>query len=171
LANVLTFWQLPEEEEEFLDFLLSTGVVVAYPNHWVMTSEETEPQPLRRCLAQSNPKQCLLGLDSDAAHVVVGAKSQENEHFLSVDVLASCLIGYSRPQFRGECKLGQSNLSASLQYPSAEEKPDWFQSWVKNVFAWIKKRASKKYKHQGYSYPATHLAVQRAEEGRVELVL
>lgn len=173
MAIAFTFWQMPEEELAFLDFLDSTGVIVAYPDHWVKTEAEALPTPVRAYLAAHNPSQVFLGLDSGQLDVVVEPKIEGEEKFLSVGLIPSCLIAYSRPCFRSAYHLGKSNLAAYLEtYKEGVKhaKPEWFHSWAKQVFSWAKKHAKKKCVHQGFSYPATPLVLKLVEEKRIEAV-
>jgi hypothetical protein len=173
MAKVFTFWQMLEEEVEFIDFLETTGTVIAYPDHWVRTEAEVSPQSLRTYLTQHNPLQVLLGLESGKADVVVGNRVQGEEQFFDVDLMSSCLVGYRRPRIRPVNQLGKSNLATYLDFykgDSPQRKPDWFQDWVKQVFSWAKKRANRKCVHQEFAYPATPLVEKLVEEGQIEVV-
>lgn len=169
MASVFTYWQLPEEEAEFLDFLDSTGIVVAYPNHGVKTPQEADPQPIRVFWAKNAPLRCMLGLDSNKASTVLEFKSQGDEQFYSVSLMNSCVIGYSRPNFRNGNHLGQSNLAAYLQYSDGSKKPDWFWKWTNQVFRWAKKKAADKQEYHGYFYPATQRVVEEVHKKRIIL--
>ena len=35
MAAVVSFWQVPEDEKDLLEFIQGTGRVVALPDHWV----------------------------------------------------------------------------------------------------------------------------------------
>ncbi|VTS04882.1 hypothetical protein [Tuwongella immobilis] len=173
-TSVFTFWQMPEEEVALLDFLDSTGAVVAYPAHWVKTLEEASPCPVRSYLAEHNPDQVDLGLGTHDADVTIESQEKGREQFFYVTSMQSCLIGYSRPRFRSCNQLGQSNLAAYLDVCKESvlhAKPDWFQSWVKQVFSWAKKRAKKKHVLRGFGYPATPLVLKAIEEKHIEAVL
>lgn len=169
MAIAFTFWQLPEEEDKFLDFLDSTGIVVAYPDHWVKTRQEADPQPIRPYLAKNDPLTCLLGLDSYKAATGVEIMSQGDEQFFSVPMMDACLIGYSRPRFREGNHLGKSNLAAYLQYSDGSKKPDWFRKWTNQVFRWAKKSAADKQKYHGYFYPATQRVVEEVDKQQIIL--
>jgi hypothetical protein len=164
---------MPEEEEAFLDFLEGTGAIVAYPDHWVRSEVEVSPSPLRSYLAAHDPVQLDLGLEAHVEDVTIENQWKSDEQFFYLSTIRSCLIGYSRPCFRNGNQLGQSNLAAYLDFlkdGALQLKPDWFQSWVKQVFTWAKKHAKKKCAHQGFSYPATPLVLKLVEEKQIEVV-
>ncbi len=166
---VFGYWLMPEEEAEFLDFLDTTGTVVAYPNHWVRTKVEAAPSPLRSYLAEHNPNLLKLGLGQHSGEELI--KSMDQEQFFGFDLMDACLIAYTRPRFRIGNQLGKSNLAAYLDVSTdnaLHPKPKWFQLWVKQVFTWAKKHAQKKCVHQHFSYPATQLVLKLAEEGKIE---
>jgi hypothetical protein len=170
---VFGWWQMPEEEAEFLDFLDSTGTVVAYHEHRVKTEAEITPFPVRSYLAENNPAGVVLGLGPHTADVIINCLEKDKEKFFGVDLMKSCLIGYSRPRFRNGNQLGKSNLAAYLDFlkdGALQPKPDWFLSWVKQVISWAKKRAKKKCVHQGFYYPTTPLVLKLVEEKQIEAV-
>jgi hypothetical protein len=164
---------MPEEEADFLAFLDSTGTVVAYPDHWVKTEAEAEPSLIRSHLAEYNPAQVDLGLEPHTKDVIIENQVKDHERFFYITSIRSCVIGYSRPRFRNGNQLGKSNLAAYLDaYEDniRQAKPDWFQSWVKQVISWAKKRAKKKCIHQRFYYPATPLVLKLVEEKQIEVV-
>jgi hypothetical protein len=165
---------MPEEEAAFLDFLESTGVVVAYPDHWARAEAEASARPLRAYLAESNPGQVLLGLETGKADVVIGTKTKEEDQFYHVELMSSCLIGYRRPRFGNDNLIEQSALAAYLDFfkdHARRAKPEWFRAWVRRVFGWAKRHANQKCVHQGFSYPATPLVRKLVEENVIEIRL
>jgi hypothetical protein len=172
VPKALTFWQTPDEETEFLDFLDTTGVVVAYPSHWVQTGTEVLPLPVRAFLLEKQPRQVLLGLERADADAIISPQVDGTRPYLSVDFMSSCLIAYSRAHFEPDGRLGKANLSTYLDFLAGTEikrKPVWFQSWVKKVFTWARKHANKKCVLHGFEYPATPLVKKLVEEKRIEL--
>jgi len=171
---VFTYWQMPDEEPELIEFMGTTGPVVSYPGHWVRTLVEAKPIRIDRFLIQYNSGPALLGQAAHSTEVIIEPAEKDNQQFFSVNLMNSCLIGYNRSQLRGGNRLVQSNLCAYLTiYKNHVEcpKPEWFQSWVKRIISWARKRAKAKCTLQGFPYPATPLVAKLAKEREIELEL
>ena len=172
MPAVVTFWQLPEEEQLFLTYLESTGTVLALPDHWVKKKEDLSPRPIRAFIADHDPDQLLFGLEEHLAQIPVERWEYEGQWgYQGPSAMDSCLIAYHRPKFRDEKKLGQSNLAAywtSLDESQSAiiDKDPEFVRWGKRVFAWVRRHTPEQ--HQRYR--TTKRAKEVVENGVVELV-
>jgi hypothetical protein len=176
MPAVVTYWQLPEDEKEFLDFLLTTGKVVAMPDHWVKTTEELAPQSIDRFIQQHNPDQLKFGLERHPLQASVEAREFEGEVLFGVPVMKACVIGYSRGRLRDGNNLTQSNLAAYWDYPNEDatrmvEKDAQFINWAKRVFAWVRKATSERLDCHNHPYRATKRVKNAMQRGQLEVVL
>jgi hypothetical protein len=171
---VFTFWQLPEEEGDFLDYLESTGPVVACPNHWVSTEAEASPADLRPYLAKYDPDTVKLGLSSHLEEVVIQKITEKDKPVMfSTDLMTSSLVGYTRGRITGAGQLERTILAAYLDLPEegGTLKPAWFRRWVKKIFAWVKRRASGTCTLRGFAYPATPQVLKLLDDRKIQLAL
>jgi hypothetical protein len=174
MPTVVTYWQLPYDERDFLAFVESTGPVVAVPTHWAKGSEEFIPEPLSAFIQRHDPDQLLLGLEG---HVQAAVQAREIDGTLVFGVphMKSCVVSYGRGRLRGG-KLAQSNLSAYSQYPSQDasqllDKDQEFVTWAKKVLNWVRKATPERVECNGYPYRATKRVADAVREGKVEVVL
>jgi hypothetical protein len=173
MPSVLTFWQLPEEEAAFIEYLQTTGNVLALPSRWVKTREELSPQPIRAYLETHDPPQISFGLEQHLKDISPEPRIYEGESgFMQPSEMEFCLIGYNRPRFRRNTELGQSNLAAYWQRLDPEarilvEKPPEFVRWGKAVFAWLRRHTPEW--HQKW-YRVTQGAMAAKLCGKVEFV-
>jgi hypothetical protein len=58
---VLTYWLSPEEENEFVDFVASTGDIIAYSVEWKSDPKDVAPQNLQSAIGSANPAQIMIG--------------------------------------------------------------------------------------------------------------
>jgi hypothetical protein len=173
MAIVLTYWSLPEEEEAFLKYL-KTWDIYAYPPQTFPKASEVKPIPMDEVLRMNpsqvsfGPKQLLSDRDVAPRDVV-----DEVQHF-GVSAMHSQTITYSRPFFRRDGTLGQSNLCVYWKYPLpdlsgfVEKDPD-FIKWAKVVLSWSGKRAREKLLLNGYPYPATTKVKEMVEQNKLKL--
>jgi hypothetical protein len=168
MTRAFTFWQLPHEELAFLDFLETTGRVVAYTDKGFRTIDEACAWPIRDYFALQ-PAQCLLGIESPSTPIAIREKESDDARFLFVDLMGSCLIAYGRPQLRDGNLLSQSNVAAYLNFPNGTNKPDWFRAWVKRIINWLKTYASETCNYQHFPYSATVAVVEHVASGQIKL--
>lgn len=176
MPAVRTYWQLPEDERDFLAFLMATGTIVGMPDHWTRTKEELAPQPIVTYIERDDPQQFLFGLEEYAREAVIEPKSRDGEQFFSVGFMSAHLIGYRRGSIRDRNKLGQSNLAAYWEYLSEDNtelipKDPGFIRWAKKVFAWVRRATPERLECNGYPYPATRRVKDAVEQGQIEVVL
>ena len=172
MPAVVTFWQLPDEEEAFLSYLENTGTVLALPDHWVKKKEDLSPLPIRKFIADRDPNQLLFGLEERLAEIPVERWQHEGQWgYKGPCAMDSCLIAYRRPEYRGKGKLGLSNLAAywtCLDESGStiiDKDPD-FVKWGKRVFAWTRRHTPQR--HQRYRM--TDRAKEALENATMEFV-
>jgi hypothetical protein len=175
MPAVVTYWQLPDDEKEFLDFLLSTGSILAVPSHWVEAKEELVPQPIASFIEHYDPDQLLFGLEEYVLRPAIERREFDRKLLFGVPCMKPCLITYSRGKLRNG-KLPQSNLSAYLDYPSEGaskllRKEQDFVRWVKKVMGWVRKFTPEQAECNGYPYRATKRVSNAICEGKLEVVL
>ena len=175
MRAVLSYWQLPEDERSFLDFLQSTGDILAFPARGAKVKEELLPQPLVPYIDQDNPSQLYFGLERNAQQVIPELVEQGEARFFSVPSMKACLIGYRRGYFRDGNKLAQSSLSAYWDYPNEEatellNKDPEFIKWAKRVLNWVRRAAPKQVAFRGGLCRATNRVRDAVQRGEVEVV-
>ncbi|MFY9840639.1 MAG: hypothetical protein WAK55_30070 [Xanthobacteraceae bacterium] len=144
MISAVTFWRFPEEEDEFVRFLLSFGPIVAVPKGKVRDKSLLTPIPPTDLL-QQNPPQILLWLPTLVKDLPI--RSYPDEAVESFGVLFTRLpvFTYRRGQFRAPNQLTYSHVTGNWTVLSADEsrildQPDEFIKWGKKVLAWIRKQ-------------------------------
>jgi hypothetical protein len=139
MAAVLSFYQLPDEEETFLDYVESTGKIIAVPFEIVRTRSDFTPLLLRECLNRFNPNLVAFGLEEHSELIKIGAYFDKQGEYFTVSLMASPLIAYTRSRWRAPQQLGMSNLAAYWSYPNENgtamlDHPGEFIKWAKKIF-------------------------------------
>ena len=175
MPAVATYWQMPQDESDFLAFLLSTGNVMAVREQ-AETKAELEPRPFLEYIREVNPNQVFLGLEQYARTASLGIRMVDGNQQFSIASMSACLISYSRGRIRDGDKLTQSNMAAYWDYPNEDttamvEKDHEFVKWGKAVFSWVHKSTPVRLRCNSSSYPATRRVRDAVEAGSLELVL
>jgi hypothetical protein len=177
MPSVVTYWQLPEDEEEFLDFLVKIGAVMAIPTGpWRRTRAELCPRPVARYIEQDDPSSLYFGLQQHIGEEDIEAREQDGEMFFTISDTKSCVIGYDRGRLRKGNKLGQSNIYAYWKYPSADatemldKNPD-FVKWARRVLGWVRRFTPETAEVHGFPYRATKRVKAALLKGEIEVVL
>ncbi len=151
----VTYWQFPDEEHAFLDFIQGTGDVIVIPSELVDSPGAIVAYPPLEYIRQYDPDQVLLGLHSlfdklIVEPVVVGGKQK-----YCVAPATSPLMRYRRGKFRDTKKLGQFNISASWKRLTeaktalVDKDPD-FKKWAEKVIRWVRTSAPDWHEFKGY---------------------
>jgi hypothetical protein len=169
----VTFWQLPEDEREFLIFLAGTGNVLALPSHWVKAHWELTPKSIASYIEQQDPPQVELVLESHVSQLRVDSHVKDSQIYFSIPTMKNLVIGYNRCRFHSG-KLCQSNLSADWAYPNEDatemvRKSEEFIRWAKRILAWARKATPEKCSLNGYEYRATKRVKEAVARGELEL--
>ena len=176
MPAVITYWQVREDEDDFLAYLATTGNVVAMPDRWVKAKEELAPRPIVQHVRQDDPDQFVFGLEHHALAAVIEPKARDGEEYLALAYMSPCLIMYRRGRIRDGNKLGQSNIAAYWTYPDKEArtllaKDATFVKWAKKVFAWVRRHTPDQIECNRHSYRATERAKHAVDRGLIEAVL
>jgi hypothetical protein len=176
MPAVLTYWQLQEDEEDFLAYLTTTGNIVAMPDHWVKTKIELVPRPILDYVHENDPNQFVFGLEHHALAVEIEPREKDGENYLALASMSPCLIMYRRGRLRDGNRLGQSNLAAYWNYPDKDArilvtKDEDFIKWAKRTFAWVRRYTPERIECNRYPYRATKRAKDAADNGLIEPVL
>jgi hypothetical protein len=169
----VTYWQFPDEETAFLNFLHTTGTVVAIPSHPVDGEDELRPQPLMEFIIRHDPDQVLVGLEEHAVQRVLEPIVLWGKPQLCVASASSCLVSYRRGKFRDTSKLGQFNLSASWRclnetQTALLDKDPGFKKWAEKVIRWVRKSTPEWHQYRGYR--VTRRVKEAIERGELGIV-
>ena len=151
----VTFWWFPDEEEAFLNYLQSTGDILAISPLVAPSPEAFHPVPVRDCIRQRNPDQLLIGPAHFACEAPVQMSSVKGIPNYFVSAMTSSLIMYRRGKFRSEDKLGQSNLSAHWDMLNEAEtavvdKNAEFKRWGMKILRWARNTTPEWHQFKGY---------------------
>ncbi len=172
MPSVVTFWQLVDDEREFVDFLDVGGDVRAVPDCWVRSLDELEPRPVPDVLSATSADSVLLGLHHQVRSAAIVQHVLEGQLYYSLSDMDSCLIGYARVVFREDGALGQSNLHAYWDYLNKNlgatvRKDPEFVEWAKKVFRWVRRFTPESIEYNGFPYRATRRARQSYDRGEI----
>jgi len=176
MTVVITYWQLQEDEKEFLAYLATTGHIVAVPDHGVQSESELAPLPVDEYIRESGRNRFLIGLEHHALTAELEQKKQDGARHFALAYGIPCLLTYDRGGMRDGNKLGQSHLVADWTYPAKDfqtrlTKSHDFIKWGKKVFAWLRRHTPEQIECNNYTYRATRRAKHAADTGTIEAVL
>jgi hypothetical protein len=175
MPSVVTYWQTTEDESDFLRLLRSTGGAVALSASWMNTKDELVPQDVEAFLDRYDPDQLLLAQDEDAFLQEIESREFHGDLRFGIPPMKACTIAYRRGKLRNG-RLGQSNISAYLDYPTDDRlglitKPDKFVRWVNNVIGWVRNATPERIECNGHAYRATKHVKAAVLEGKLEVSL
>ncbi len=174
---VVTFWQLPEEENTLLEYLERTGGIVGLPDHWVKSSDDLTPLAIRLFIQKHDPDQFLFGLEQHLRDVSIERSKYEGVWgYKGPGAMQACLVTYTRPKLYEGRKLALSNLAAywtCLDEGNSMviDKDREFVKWGKRVMAWVRKATPEQVECNGYPYRATRQVKEAVESGEIVPVL
>jgi hypothetical protein len=172
MPQVLTYWSMPEEELEFIEYL-SKWDVYAYLLDSFPSIAEVKPVPIGELIKNKNIIIFDFGLKQYMSENDIRRRKQVNDTCLyGVSSIQASTVGYNRPRYNLNGKLGQSNLSAYWKYWKGQElaaKNPEFVKWGKKVFAWARKQASEKIILNGYPYPATKRVKEMVDQNKLQV--
>ena len=154
MISAVTFWRFPEEEDEFVRFLLSFGPVVAAPKGKVRDKSLLTPIPLTELL-QQNPPQILLWLPTLVEDLPIRSYPDEDGESFGVLFTRVPVLTYRRGQFRPPNQLTPSHITGNWTVLSADQsrilrQPDDFIKWGKKVLAWVRKQTPEWHQYKNY---------------------
>ena len=175
MASVVGYWQVADDEQAFLEYLSTTGDVVAISGAWLESPDLFEPVPIADFIERDNPSGLLFGLRKLFDMDKYDEREFEGRKQFCIPHMNSNSIGYDRGLL-AERRLPLSNLSMYSSFPDASvtamvTKNREFLAWAKKVMNWARKRTPEKLFCNGYPYRATRLAATAAAQGHFEPVL
>src|SRR5260370_41031597 len=113
MPAVVTYWQLPDDDKDFLDFVQTTGTVLALPDRWVKRKEELALQPMVSYFQLHDRGQ--FSLEKHVLQISIDEHETSDGLRFGVPVMEPCVIAYERGRFLNG-KLTLPNLSAYWDY-------------------------------------------------------
>lgn len=182
MPSVITFWQLPEDEQRFFSYLHRTGNVLALPNKLPETREEYVLRDLPGYLAERDPDRLYIGLETELLHAPVepfearitdARGGVTPKRLYRIDDRKAGVIIYDRGRIQ-EGLLTHSNLVAYFDFVQEPEhvmrwKSDEFIHWAKRVFGWVRRHTPERCEVDGYPYRATSAVRAAVDAGRIQL--
>ena len=163
MASVVTFWQLPSEEEAFLRYLSRGGDVVAIRHcEAVPDPSAIRPTSVAELIGRRDCDRVYLTLKSVTAGPLPlhrwdpESPGKPVQYSLPVDFPA---IVYDAGSLKRR-QLSQSNAAA---YPA--QAPANVAAWMRRVFGWLRRSAP--HWHEYQRYRVTELAAKAALDGQL----
>jgi hypothetical protein len=159
MRSVIGFWWFPDEEESFLEFLDSTGPILALPRGEFTESKLAAAKPLREFISAQNPRRLLLVPSSLTHEIVVSRiKPKENEgtsESFYVDDMCSPALGYRRASADTAGVLHMASLHGYWDYPNESAsgmvlKSPEFVKWGKLVISRVRRMTPKWHQYKNY---------------------
>ncbi len=169
MANVVTYWQTQEDEKSFLDYLQTTGVIVAFTDQWVESRDLLRAEPIATFIERNDPDQFLFARQDLLQPSDVERREFGGKMLFGLPHMKANVIAYDRGKL-SDGRLPHSNLSAYSVYPNASasafvEKSAEFLAWMKKVMSWVRRLTPDKVECNGFFYRATKRAGQAVAEG------
>jgi hypothetical protein len=171
MAVTLTFWRLPEEEAAFMEFLESSGDVVAIPWEKVSDPSLLRPRALSEAISQ-DLNAILIGLRDTIQNPSINTFHDDGKESYAILARDLPMLIYHRGKWRDVNKLGSSNLSGEWTTISPDtgrtvDHPEEFVKWGKKVMQWVRKQTP--LWHEYKTYRITPRVAEATKRG-VELV-
>jgi len=173
MPSVVTYWQFPEDELEFLAYLEKTGMVMAVPSARKKNRADAMPEPIRSFIERHGPDGLDFGIGD--LEQMITTHRYGDEVLFWVPLMDSDVISYSRGRLR-DGKIAQSNLCVYWHYADDETKQlvskdlD-FIKWSRSILNWVRKKTPEKVECNGYPYRATKRVKDAVCQGLVQAVL
>ena len=173
MAAVVTFWQFPEDEGPLLDYLETTGDIVACSTEAMSAPDEIQPRPVREVFADRAIERMVITPRRFIELVHFNGWERDGRIWYRWYYGNGPLVNYSRPRWC-EGRLELSNLCANpyrsepdptsphgLKFP---RQPPEFMAWRKRIYGWVRRHTQP----LGY-YRATPAVLQARTTGAVSL--
>lgn len=173
MPAVLTFWWLPDEEDDFLRYLEEGWESLAVLDEWAVRRRDISPQPISSYIDEHDPDYLLFGLPHHVSEEPVVTCVVDGKLLYGLTPERSRVIAYSRGKIAAGQRLTLSNLAA--YWDRLDEagtrivpKDPEFVKWGKKVFAWVRRHTPDW--HEYKSYRASTQVKEAFLNGEVELV-
>jgi hypothetical protein len=157
MANVVTYWRLPEEEQTFVEYVTKQSEVLGVAQQRAKNAEALTPRPVHEVIKQNPATLLLLRAEHRDLLKIQEFEWEGSPHF-SVDTMSSPVIAYQRGE-RDANRLEQSNLSWYSNYPNDKGNrliahPKSFVDWARRISAWVRKETPFHYQYKTYRMTA-----------------
>jgi hypothetical protein len=173
MRTVAAWWWFPDEEADFINYLESTGEVVAYLRDDFENVEEIKHSPLRQVIECDTVRNVCLCLKEQAERIVVAPLHPiDNKPRFGIYTSQSEVLGYDRVYYKDSNVLCLGHLHAYWAFVNDEasgyvNKDPAFVKWGKRVFQWIRRKTPEW--HQYKSYRATKRVKESVDMGSLQL--
>jgi hypothetical protein len=161
MASVVTFWQMPGEEERFLRYLAGSGEVVAIRHREAVPDPAAiRPAPIEEVIGRTDAGRLYLTLRA----VTTGPLPLHRFEPASPGkpILYSLAIRFPAIVYdAGILADGRLSSSNAAAYPS--QAPAEICAWMRRVFAWLRRNTP--HWHEYETYRVTEQAARAALEG------
>ena len=170
MPAVFTFWQTPEDERIFSEFIQSTGEIVGWPDKAIEEAQTDKfPLGLMDLLALKRERSICITRREFCVNRNPRSVTREGKRRVQMMVAeVDDVIVFQRPP-KIKRTLGRTNLVAYWTPFTVEDAPKAkskeFVAWGKKVFRWVRSTATCKYRIGNYDYPATPGAKAAFETG------
>ncbi|MBM4067391.1 MAG: hypothetical protein FJ271_00390 [Planctomycetes bacterium] len=172
MRTALSFWQMPEDDQAFMDFLRSTGRVMARRHRSLPAEQAIEFEPLS-AFRRRGSGLYLLCRDVDLDSLKIDVYQAYGQSWRTVCPFGSQILTLARKKpVRGHlprCSIGAHWHDRHSHPPGKPKKDRDFIKWGKSVIAWVQARCSEKCRLHGFDYPATPAVVEALEAGEIAL--
>jgi hypothetical protein len=174
MPAVVGWWQLPEDEEEFIEYVSKTGDVVAVASRYMPHRSDLEAIPVSEIALSGSPGSCALGLRHLIFKRGISELKKDGGVLFSLPRQADFAM-YDRCRFR-EGVLVLLNLYAEWSfltddYSATIEKDPEFKAWATKLFAWVRRHTPERVDLRGFPYRATKRVAEAVREGRIRVEL
>jgi hypothetical protein len=175
MPAVLTYWALPGEESELLEFIKASGEVVAVRSAWSGRKEDLILRPLIALIEQHDQTSLYIGLAQYLHEGCIEARLFDGKRLFGVSDLRSNVVGYSRAKFHSG-QLSRFNLYAYWSHidphsSNVIHKDEEFVKWGKKVLNWARRWTPERIELNGFPYPATRRAKAALCKGEIAVIL
>lgn len=146
------YWRLPEEEADMIEYLRSTGSIMALPVRRVAAADALVWKPIDQALREPDAS-FLITL----AELTAAMQLHHDEEGYMASVTETPALLYSRGQLVAPNRLSSTSFSAEW-----DDKPDAFVHWGKKVMQWVRKVAPGWYKYKHHHITAKADAAREA---------
>ena len=166
LLGPVTFWWFPDEEQQLIDHLTSTGV----DRVWVGDRAQTREALVLRSLdsaIRAEPREILISLPEHENDVIVNELKDREQAVHVVDLLRSPLLSYKRGGLIAPKELASNNIVGYADYLDGSrtiQKPESFVRWAKNVLAFVRRATPQSHRYKSYRI-STRVAEAIANDG------
>jgi hypothetical protein len=144
------YWRLPDEEADLVEYLRSTGSIMALPTRRVAKPEDLVWKPVEETLRDADDSFLLT-----PAKFVPQMQLHQDEEGYAASVTKTPALLYSRGQLITPQRLSSTALSVDW-----DDQPADFVRWGKNVMQWVRSVAPGWYKYKH------HRITQKADAAR-----